>query len=71
MSKLLEYLNTLDKDADAREAHIKDPAGSMTNFGLTDKEQAAVHVGSKQAVADVLGLEVDDLPALDSLVGTY
>ena len=64
MSKLLDYLNHLDKNADARDAHEADPAGSMTNFGLSQAEQDAVLSGSKQQVADACGIEVDDLQTL-------
>ena len=42
MSKLLDYINHLDKNADARTAHAADPAGCMTNFGLTQDEQEAL-----------------------------
>ena len=68
MSKLLDYLNILDKDAAAREAHVNDPLGAMTNFGLTEEEKKAVHSGDTQAVADVLGIPVEQLNALDSIV---
>ncbi len=71
MSKLLEYLNTLDKDADARSAHIKDADAAMSDFGLDDHEKAAVQSGDKQAVADILGIEVEKLQALDSVVTLY
>ena len=71
MSKLLDYLNTLDKDADALAAHKNDPKGAMDSFGLTADEQAAVNAGNKKAVADVLGLSEDELPSLDTLVSTY
>ncbi|BBB66016.1 hypothetical protein ACO0LL_12630 [Undibacterium sp. TC4M20W] len=71
MSKLLEYLNTLDKDATAREAHVNDPLGAMTDFGLTEEEKTAVHSGDTQAVADVLGISVDKLNALDTIVTLY
>ncbi|MFZ6770990.1 hypothetical protein ACO0LM_28375 [Undibacterium sp. Di26W] len=67
MSKLLEYLNTLDKDSAALAAHRSDPAAAMGSFGLTSEEQAAVIAGDKEAVAGLLGISSDDLPALDSI----
>jgi hypothetical protein len=37
MSKLLDYLNHLDKNADARTAHAADPATSMTKDSRQNK----------------------------------
>jgi hypothetical protein len=64
MSKLLDYLNHLDKNADARTAHAADPAGSMTNFGLSQDEKDAFMSGDKQRVADACGVPVQDMPVL-------
>lgn len=64
MAKLLDYLNILDKDAAAREAHIKDPKAAMTTFGLSGDEQAALASGDKKRVADLLGISADVLPSL-------
>jgi hypothetical protein len=64
MSKLLDYLNTLDKDAAAREAHAKDPKAAMKKFGLTAEEQAALMSGDKKKVADLIGVSADALPAI-------
>ncbi|PXX39758.1 hypothetical protein [Undibacterium pigrum] len=71
MSKLLEYLNTLDKDAAAREAHAKDPNGAMQSFGLNDDEQTALLSRDKQTVADSLGISAEELPAIDSVESPY
>lgn len=70
MSKLLEYLNTLDKDADALASHRNDPKGAMGGFGLTAQEQAAVLSGDKAAVAGIVGISADELPAIDSVETT-
>lgn len=64
MSKLLDYLNTLDKDAAAREAHAKDPKAAMKKFGLTPEEKVAVMSGDKKKIADLVGVSADALPAL-------
>lgn len=64
MSKLLDYLNTLDKDAAAREAHKKDPKGAMKKAGLNDQEQEALLSGDKKNVAAVLGISADALPSI-------
>lgn len=64
MSKLLDYLNILDKDAAAREAHNKDPKAAMTKHGLSDDEQNAVLSGDKQMLADAVGIPADELPAI-------
>jgi hypothetical protein len=63
MSKLLDYLNILDKDAAAREAHVKEPKAAMAKHGLSDDEQAAMMSGDKQKVADLLGISSEALPA--------
>jgi hypothetical protein len=59
MSKLLDYINHLDKNADARDAHAADPTGHMTNYGLTQDEQDALLSGDRQRVADAIGISVD------------
>ncbi|HEX7643456.1 MAG TPA: hypothetical protein VF450_05430 [Noviherbaspirillum sp.] len=61
MSKLFDYLNHLDKNADARDAHAADPAGSMTNFGLSQDEQDALMSGDRQRVADACGIPVENV----------
>lgn len=61
MSNLLDYLNHLDKNADARDAHAADATGSMTNFGLSQDEQDALMSGDKQKVADACGIPVQNL----------
>lgn len=66
MSKLLDYLNTLDKDAAAREAHAKDPKAAMTKHGLSDKEQAALMSGDKAQVAKVVGVDEAALPTIQT-----
>lgn len=62
MSKLLDYLNTLDKDAVAREAFAKDPQAAMTQHGLSHAEQAALLSGDKAAIAKLIGIETLELP---------
>jgi hypothetical protein len=64
MSKLLDYLNILDKDAAAREAFNKDPKAAMAHHGLTEAEQAALVSGDKTAVAKLVGIDVAKLPAI-------
>jgi hypothetical protein len=71
MSKLLDYINHLDKDANARAAHKADPRKSMTDFGLTTDEQDALQSGDQQRVADAIGIPVDEAPALVSISGPY
>ncbi len=64
MSKLLDYLNTLDKDAVARDAHKKNPTAAMKKFGLSEEEQAALLSGDKKKVAALLGVHEDSLPSI-------
>lgn len=61
-SKLLDYLNLLDKDAAAREAFAKDPQAAMTAYGLTDVEQKALLSGDKTAIAKLAGIDECELP---------
>jgi hypothetical protein len=39
MSKLLDYLNYLDQNADAREAFAANPVAAMDSFGLNEEEK--------------------------------
>ena len=71
MSKLLDYLNTLDKDAAVRDAHKKDPKGAMKKFGLTDQEQDALMSGDKNKVAALAGIRVDELPSVQIPEATF
>ncbi|MDO8652367.1 MAG: hypothetical protein Q7R66_09275 [Undibacterium sp.] len=71
MSKLLDYLNALDKDAAAREAHAKDPTAAMTAFGLTADEQAALMSGDKKKVAALVGINEDALPSILVNIATF
>lgn len=64
MSKLLDYLNTLDKDATAREAFAKDPQAAMTQYGLNEAEQAALMSGDKAAIAQLIGIDAAELPMI-------
>jgi hypothetical protein len=61
---LLEYMNTLDKDAAAREAHANDPQTAMGNFGLTAEEKTAVMSGDRTEIAYILGISADALPSI-------
>lgn len=65
MSKLVDYLNLLDKDAAARQAHNADPKAAMTAFGLSDAEQAVFMSGDKTAIANLAGIDANDLPKLN------
>lgn len=63
MSKLLDYLNHLDKDAAAREAFAKEPHAAMKAFGLNDEEQKALLSGNRAAIAKLVGVSESSLPA--------
>jgi hypothetical protein len=62
MSKLVDYLNLLDKDAAARQAHSSDPKAAMTAFGLNAAEQQAVMSGDRAAIANLAGVDASALP---------
>ncbi|MFZ6847221.1 hypothetical protein [Undibacterium sp. RuRC25W] len=65
MAKLLDYLNHLDQNADARTAHAKDPTHAMTKYGLTHEEQATFNSGDKVKVAHAVGIKPAELPTIE------
>lgn len=71
MSKLLNYLNTLDKDAAARDAHKKDPEAAMTKRGLSAVEQIAFMSGNKNDLAAMVGVTSDSMRAIMVHVDTF
>lgn len=71
MSKLLDYLNYLDQNADAREAFAANPVAAMDSFGLNEEEKNALISGDKSKVANLIGIDEADLPKLQSLETTH
>jgi hypothetical protein len=65
MSKLLDYLNHLDQNADAVAAHNQNPTKAMTDFGLSHTEQQAVLSGDKEQVAQTIGIRSEELPSVE------
>ena len=65
MSKLLDYLNTLDKNASARDAHNKDAKAAMTKFGLSDAEQKALVSGDNKKIAALVGVPETSVPQIN------
>jgi hypothetical protein len=61
-SKLLGYLNHLDKNAEAREAFAKTPHDAMTDFGLNEEEKTALLSGDRAAMAKLVGIDAAALP---------
>lgn len=61
MSTLLDYLNLIDQDATALEAHLDDPQQAMDAYGLSAAEQQALLSGDKAAIANLTGADEDDL----------
>ncbi len=59
MSKLLNYLNVIDQDSLAREAHHCNPEASMTQYGLNSAERQALFSGNRKAVAHLTGTDED------------
>lgn len=60
MASLLNYLNLLDQDANARDAHEFDSLIAMSNFGLSHQEQLAMLSGDKAQVTQLLGMDPRD-----------
>lgn len=73
MSKLLEYLNTLDRDSAARDSHNRDPAAAMTAFGLSADDQAVLMSGNLSSIAAQAGIAEQDFPRIqvDNIDLTY
>ena len=71
MSNLLNYLNTLDKDAAARDSHNADPQASMASFGLLDHEQQAMLSGDHAAMANAAGIDVAQMPSTQITNGDF
>lgn len=71
MSKLLDYLNTLDKDAPAREAFSKEPRAAITQHGLNEAEQAAFLFWDKAAIAKLIGIDAAEFPMIQVLQNIY
>jgi hypothetical protein len=65
LSKLLDYLNKLDQDANALESHKQDPVQAMNAFGLTAEEKKAMHYGDKNLAAKLIGADPDELPVFE------
>lgn len=57
MSKLLDFLNSLDGDAKALAAFQKDPKATMERAGLSATEQQAIISGDKSALAKLAGID--------------
>jgi hypothetical protein len=57
MSKLLNFLNSLDSDAALLSAFQKDPAAAMARAGLSAAEQQAIISGDKSALSKLAGID--------------
>jgi hypothetical protein len=64
MSKLLDYLNHLDQNADGIAAHTQDPHQAMDNFGLSDDEKQAMLSGDHTQVAQAIGISAAEMPMI-------
>ena len=71
MSKLLDYFNTLDKDASARDSHNNDAKAAMTKFGLSNEEQTAVVSGDNKKIAALVGVSESSVPQIDVTHDSY
>lgn len=71
LEMLLDYMNTLDKDAAAREAHAKDPQEAMRKYGLTAEERAAVVSGNMDEMMEMLGGTVGAMSAIRAIVASF
>ena len=57
MSKLLNFLNSLDSDAAALAAFQKDPKSTMASAGLSATEQQAIISGDKSTLSKLAGID--------------
>lgn len=56
MSKLVDFLQNMGRDAALRDEFEKDPDGVMSRFELSDEEKEAVRNGDVDAVKQLSGL---------------
>ena len=64
MSKLLDFMNYVDKNADARFASAAVTLTLMVSFGLSQVEQNAFLSGDRQQVASAIGMSVVDMTVI-------
>jgi hypothetical protein len=61
-SKIAEFLTEMSKDPSMREAFEMDPDAAMADWGLSDKEKAALKSGDERAIRDCF--DDDDPPGV-------
>lgn len=64
MSKLLDFLNSLDSDAAALAAFQKDPKPTMERAGLSATEQQAIISGDNSALSKLAGIDEAECKAI-------
>ena len=71
MSAVIDFLNTLDRDATALQAYQLDAKGMLAKFGLkskhglTDAEQEALLTGDEKQLAIATGVSENMLNAIE------
>lgn len=56
MSKLVEFLENMGRDADLAAEYEKDPDAVMNRYELNDEERKAVRAGDLEAIRRMSGL---------------
>lgn len=69
MSKLVDFLQNMGRDAALRDEFEKDPDGVMSRFELSDEEKEAVRNGDVETVKRLSGLH--KIRLTNSNISTY
>lgn len=68
MSKVLDYLNALDANADLIQSHKSDPLKAGRDFGLSRDEQIVLLSQDRREISAFLDIPFREFDALDSIV---
>lgn len=69
MSKLVDLIESIGRDADLKEAYEKDPDAVMARFDLNEEEQKALREGDLDAIKRLTGLT--NIHKTNKTVDTY
>lgn len=69
MSKLVDLIESIGRDADLMEAYEKDPDAVMARFDLNEEEKKALRDGDLDAIKRLTGLT--NIRLTNSNISTY
>lgn len=71
MTKIVDYLNSVDADASLKKAHDANPEAAMSDYGLTEEQSQAVLSGDSKKIAEVDGVDQQQLSSIQVLHTTH